>query len=447
MSENKLTQQDIMDYNTKLYELIRQYAVISPLHTTALLKEKNRLNPSIAMQDHKKISYFVDKKIKQLQEMGQDQISSDFGSTSIYNPKLREKHCIMGKTGKFFKHLFPDLEPSTIQEMVAKWYCIVNQSQDNDFKFSLEKDIQFYYHQDRSLNERGALGSSCMKYKECQGYLEFYSNYDVSLLVLKNSSNIIKGRALIWHNLYFESLDKTLDFMDRIYINDDNDFELFKAYADKHDLVERNGGYNFMYQGDETRDTVVIKPINKHCSDTFPYLDTFMYMNGDNELSNNDDNGDFYIELDCTNGNNSESYLSVCSDCGERFNEENEGTHIEHRDGSICGSCLENYYFYCNDCDQYHSTDDQIEIHRENTWNTYVCSICADHNYHQCVECDIWIDSDSYFSHNDDSYCHECYNDNIFCCEKCEDEFHNCDLENGLCFDCIEEIEQEKEGA
>jgi hypothetical protein len=46
-----------------------------------------------------------------------------------------------------------------------------------------------------------------------------------------------------------------------------------------------------------------------------------------------------------------------------------------------------------------------------------------DSHYCCCENCGIGVNEDESYAHNDNQYCESCYNENIFCCENCDDSY------------------------
>lgn len=67
-----------------------------------------------------------------------------------------------------------------------------------------------------------------------------------------------------------------------------------------------------------------------------------------------------------------------CDCCGEEVENEDDLTYIESEDISVCRSCLENNYFWCEGCEEYHNYDNSYEVYNgENSWDyTLMCEDC-----------------------------------------------------------------------
>jgi len=398
-----------------------------------ILREKNRLYAAPAVSNPKKIGYFTEQKIDKCNDSGYFFLP--------YTELIREKFGIMTKPGKFFKHCLPDSTDKDIQKMVAEYYTMINEFTDiSKSDFHLSNDIKKYYHSNIYEGYGGSLGNSCMKHTECQDYLTFYENYNVKILVLK-SGDKIKGRALIWENVNFPGLCKTLDFMDRIYVNNDNDIELFKSYADKHNIVHKykqsyNDKETFVYQQQQFEDHIIIEQTNSLDIDSWPYVDTMANMDDNGNLCNIS-TSEYYINLEETDGSNSETIgRAICEDCGNRFDSENEGIYVENH-GHVCDNCQEEYS-YCEDCDTYSHYDNGSYVEDE---QRFICDSCLSEDYYCCEACNNYHKYDKDFEHDYSHYCRECFDELSEQCEDCncivdKDDIKCYDDNEYLCSDC-----------
>lgn len=154
-----------------------------------------------------------------------------------------------------------------------------------------EKIREYYLYESYAPNQ-GSLNGSCMKYKECQDYLDFYiDNPDkVSLLVAKRDGNVI-GRALLW-----KPDNSSEIIMDRIYGNDIT-IEAFKKYATE---------YSYVYKGSQSHSSTNefignLKPyyeVTMKMTPEVPYMDTFRYYNypDDQTITLSSQDGDYALK-------------------------------------------------------------------------------------------------------------------------------------------------------
>ncbi len=125
-----------------------------------------------------------------------------------------------------------------------------------------------------------------------------------------------------------------------------------------------------------------------------------------------------------------------CSDCGEEFLKEKLTTNADGQ--MICEECLDESYFYCEDCGKWHYMGDSA-MYSYN--DTYLCGKCYDYNYITCEDCGVVVRyNESYINGNDDRICEHCYENDYFCCDDCGGIFHNDYYGNdGYCQNCERE--------
>ena len=149
-------------------------------------------------------------------------------------------------------------------------------------------DIAKYYHYSnysQYLNT-GSLGNSCMKHDGCKNYFGVYKRFAKMLVLINEEVGDIIGRAILW-----EAKDGTL-IMDRIYSNEsmynkffdwakENNYirKEYQSYSAEYTWVDPKGntfGKYYYIEADSLLDD----------GDFVPYMDTFMYYNGEGVLSN-----------------------------------------------------------------------------------------------------------------------------------------------------------------
>lgn len=164
-------------------------------------------------------------------------------------------------------------------------------------------------------------------------------------------------------------------------------------------------------------------------------------------LDNLTDLSNYHIREEVENFLTNFTGLVKCDSCGE-YHAEEDLTYTA--DGSrVCQDCLDNYYFYCEYCGEYHDCDYAVQVkvkHRYNEYTEYWCQDCADRYAFRCCQCG------EYFSINDfeeivaedtgDSYCQDCADNWLHYCDNCCNYFVDGVEEYGdsyLCEDCAEE--------
>ena len=90
-----------------------------------------------------------------------------------------------------------------VERFVYLWKGFANfEEMSKSFDLVAGEDIRKFYHH-KSYEKGGSLGSSCMRYDNCQEFLDIYclNSEQIKLLVLKTTNGTIKGRAIIWNNI------------------------------------------------------------------------------------------------------------------------------------------------------------------------------------------------------------------------------------------------------
>lgn len=134
----------------------------------------------------------------------------------------------------------------------------------NFFKIVSGEDIKHWYLNDNYSTQTGQLGSSCMRYLNCQNFFNIYiENPEVcQLLIFMNvTGDKINGRALLWTDVDGKK------WIDRIYTSKDNYILLFNKWAEKND-------YTCVYS---SNDKVKVKVKNKNYG-KYPYIDSLRYL-------------------------------------------------------------------------------------------------------------------------------------------------------------------------
>ena len=171
-------------------------------------------------------------------------------------------------------------------------------------------------------------------------------------------------------------------------------------------------------------------------------------------ITDDTENKDVLIEKnmcsDCLNDN----YFK-CTECGE-YHDNDKKIEVEFLTcwKEVCIDCVEyndDKYFYCDDCGNYKSLEDyeQVEIYDvDNKEYTYICDSCKSSDpyiiyceYHEREE---RTDNDMHI-HGYGQICFRAYEEGDFSyCEDCEEYYHYDDLQYGeddclYCSDCIED--------
>ena len=131
------------------------------------------------------------------------------------------------KPGSFISKIFKKVSLEEVQKFSILFRNIQNKIEYN-FNIVDGLKLSHYYHFNSYLSGSGSLGCSCMKYDQCQDYLDLYTkNSDIiKMLVMTADNGQLIGRALLWE---FDGNK----IMDRIYTIDDESYQYhFKKWAD-----------------------------------------------------------------------------------------------------------------------------------------------------------------------------------------------------------------------
>ena len=208
-----------------------------------------------------------------------------------------------------------------IEQFVNKYKSAWDAMNDIFRKFELVSgdDIANWYDYSNYAEQRGTMGSSCMK-AVSPSYFDIYTkNPDkCSLLILKSDDGQkIKGRALVW------KLDNPqVTYVDRIYTNNDSDVELFKQYAYSKGWYHKpnqssSNDYSMVgKEGTKREGNLVVNLKSDGDYRNYPYLDTLKYFNtSSGKLTTEEMRGyGDYITLEDTGGRWIED--EECDNCG-----------------------------------------------------------------------------------------------------------------------------------
>lgn len=230
----------------------------------------------------------------------------DLGETLPYNirdKKRGSEFWTKARTdigiGRWTRRIFTEVHKSTIldskiEEFVNLYKAAIDGEDLTKFELVSGDDIRKWYLKDNYEQERGQLGNSCMRYRNCQDFFDIYvKNPEVcQLLILKSDDDKdkITGRALIW------KLTDGNYYMDRIYTINDSDKLLFQDYA-RINKIESS------YDGNSSLDLEV--KLGDHTYQKYPYMDTLVVYNPTTKILRGDEDlwpGKGYISIQDTQG-------------------------------------------------------------------------------------------------------------------------------------------------
>ena len=285
------------------------------------------------------------------------------GNLSDAFTKYKQELGIGRFVGKIFREVIKaPLSDSTIEKFVNEFKSMFDFEKDGTGRLELVsgEDIRKWYLYKNYSEVRGQLGNSCMRYDNCQEYLDIYvENTEVCKLLVMwadPSKTSICGRSLIW------TLKDGRIVMDRIYSVADYQQELFWKYA-KDNGIE---SVNSLRYGQEIQ-------LKKWKFTYYPYMDNFLCLNINTGILVNDDSmwpGPGWYKLQNTGGDAltdevvwSEYHSEYihqdqavwCEDEGD-YCHENEAIYLEYKDvhvtpnAEIAYSSYSGESYYSDDC-------------------------------------------------------------------------------------------------
>lgn len=131
-----------------------------------------------------------------------------------------------------------------------------------------------------------------------------------------------------------------------------------------------------------------------------------------------------------------------CEECGE-YHHNSRCIYIEHH-GYICRDCYENSekFFYCGDCERYYLSDESYWV--GGVYGYYVCGDCFENDYEYCEHCESYHRyCDMYDAHDENGneirVCSD-YLGDFTICDECGEYYPNEVIEEngGICSNCAQ---------
>lgn len=102
----------------------------------------------------------------------------------------------------------------------------------------------------------------------------------------------------------------------------------------------------------------------------------------------------------------------------------------------VSNKALEDNYFQCDDCGEYHQIDNKIKAHNERGREIEICPNCeADNGYYTCADCGDTYHGDYTESVGDDTICRHCIDNGSYSYCECEERYYNTDHDSCDCED------------
>lgn len=311
------------------------------------------------------------------------------------------------------------VDGSELEDFVVKFNTEVKSKKVDiykDFEIVKGEDIRKYYLHSNYESDEYTLGGSCMRHNRCQSYLDIYvkNPEQVSMVILFSEKETkgqeeeneetkeprkIRGRAILWTNPEYdnhrasEGEYKGRPFMDRVYINNSPDLELFKKFAKANKFIyKKDQDYSkdgFMFGDELTKIQRIEVKIENRSFNQYPYVDTLTYYSPWSGKLNNIE-GDY--ELNETDGGNG----SVCERCdGEErvdcYSCDGSGdVNCENCDGdgdNECHDCEGSGIEECSSCDGSGEDAEGNECSNCDGAGSVNCGNCEGEGRRECAEC------------------------------------------------------------
>jgi hypothetical protein len=226
---------------------------------------------SVSREDKGKISYLTKERFAAIDE------------SEIWTSSRR----FQAKPGGFISKVFKDIPAREVELFSTLFRNVSNRLKVNLQVVKGERIRDFYYYESYA-SDNGSLGASCMRYDNCQKYMNVYvENTDVvSMLVMLNDHGSLIGRALLWDCDGYK-------IMDRIYTTNDEKYAFyFKEWATKNNyLFKSNQNWfdtmTFEKIGDKKQELRIDIKLPNSDYRYYPYMDTFKFFNEDTGVISN----------------------------------------------------------------------------------------------------------------------------------------------------------------
>lgn len=379
-----------------------------------------------------------------------DRNASRLDKDDIYTSKRRSEIKIGRVARSILSEMGIKYNDKEIEDFV-NLYKSSNILNENTLKLVSGIDIKKYYLAENYHKLTGTLGNSCMRSAECQGYFKIYTRNTDScrLLVYLDKDEKVLARALVWKieskelynkNDYKPYLCDAEYFMDRIYSCKDSDINTLISYAKKHNWL-----YKYRMTSDENLSMVfkygehivigrIIVKLSRLFYNTYPYVDTLCFTDGDSRISNvgftGEKNSDDYDEGFIMR--NTDGTTDVCTECnGNGYdNDDSDECRLCDGDGKItCNTCHGSTDIFCQDCNGSGNTicdkcsgDGSYDCPKCSGNGRIICSNCEGDGEIKCKNCN---------GVGNMGKCDKCDSGNIHC-KTCNDEPYKCKTCNGI---------------
>lgn len=212
---------------------------------------------------------------------------------------------IMAKPGGFISKVFKNISEKEVEKFSTLFRSEITKPKLDFQVFEGDEIKKFYHYSSYCERNGGSLHASCMKYDNCQSFLDIYTqnpdNCKIVVLFDNDDATRIIGRAILWevdgHKV-----------MDRIYTINDEAYQFyFKQWASKHGYYfksEQNwfNTRQFEMLGSKKINLDLVLDLPNKKFDRVPYMDTFKFMDYEGKLYNFQPKGTEFYTLTDTGG-------------------------------------------------------------------------------------------------------------------------------------------------
>lgn len=235
----------------------------------------------IDVDDKGQVTFLTSQRIDRLKSEGVPE--SEFWTNRLRQPR---------ELRRFITQTLPSFSKESVEKFFNKFKALMNETaEEGNFEMVEGEDIIFWYNNKNYEDKtKGSLGNSCMSGRESSRFLNCYAfnKNQCKMLILKSKDNEdkIKGRALVWKL----SMPENTILMDRIYVNDMADEQLFINYARRKGWVykdkQKYGDVDWVVKGvkKEVKAYVVLENTKY---DLYPYVDTLRFFFRDEKVMAN----------------------------------------------------------------------------------------------------------------------------------------------------------------
>lgn len=224
---------------------------------------------------------------------------------SLSNGFSEEKYRTKIKVGRFIKKFFKKevLQIYSINDSDIESFVNLFKSYfDNDiktFKIISGPEIKKWYLESNYFSPNGyrcgTIWNSCMRYSVKNSFMDIYAenpNVVKMLVHIDENSGSVKSRALLWENV-LDKNGESYKVMDRIYTYYDHEVSSFKQWA-------TDNGYIFKHEQSSKSERLFTTPngikdlklqiqLENWKLSTYPYIDTFKFLDFKKGLLSNSD--------------------------------------------------------------------------------------------------------------------------------------------------------------